>query len=205
MKHRNEIGADGRKIGRRHMPCDPCRLRMNEIKRTYRIRRLKNGGRDYDTINSKGRHSKKWVGGHLLIDATGTRRRLQGLMALGYSASKLGARLGISAQALMQQVNIRKTVTRESYERTKALYDELSMIKPNRTPGERGNHVKRTQTLASRSGYVLPLAWDDESIDDPKAMPWGAKVEDMRRWVAYWATPEQKEEYAKAVAEKRVA
>lgn len=208
MQKRKSVDALGRRIGSRHKVCDECRTTMNTIKRKYRRKRLLNGGRDYDAVNPRnGKRSKKWVGGHLLIDATGTRRRLQALSALGYSYAKLGRMLGgISAQAVAQQATIRKTVTKETAARTKAIYDKLSMVKPERNPTERGNHVKRTQTLASRQGFVPPLAWDDDEIDDPMAFPTGAKLHVFRKWLNHQATPEQKARWEEMqVAEKQSA
>lgn len=105
-----------------------------------------------------------------VIDSTGSLRRLQALVYCGWSITKLARRLGMETRNysyLMQskQVTVAKaTVIRD-------LYDELwNQAPPQATPHERST-VTRARRYARAHGWVSPLAWDDDAIDDPAARP----------------------------------
>lgn len=104
------------------------------------------------------------------IDATGTHRRLQALVALGWSQSKLGARIAMSPgnfHKMMNQARVRMGTART----VKALYEELW----NQPPPEQLHRDKiaasRARGVAHRNGWVLPIEWDDDTIDDPTNGP----------------------------------
>lgn len=105
------------------------------------------------------------AGRERLVDATGTIRRLQGLQRLGWTRSQLAQRLGVTESAV-RQVLRRRRVRRLTAERVARLYDELSMRLPPDTPATR-----LARQYAERHGFVPPLAWDDDVIDDPRARP----------------------------------
>lgn len=106
-----------------------------------------------------GLHQPAWV------DATGTNRRIQALLALGWPIKTIAAELGY-ASPRSHPYKLVKTPTGRVH-RTMAvkvakLYDRLSMtIGPS----------ARTASRAARAGYLVPLVWDDEQLDDPKAKP----------------------------------
>jgi len=104
------------------------------------------------------------VAGGTLIEMTGTTRRLRALVAIGYTQSDLCARLGITdANGTQLFTASRKGRVRASTAcRVAALYDELSM-KPGPSQAARNR--------AQRKGWMPPLAWDDDGIDDPDAQP----------------------------------
>ena len=93
------------------------------------------------------------------IPAAGTNRRVRALNAIGWSNGHLGKRLGVTRDRVAQYANA-EWVERPTASRIARLYDELSMI-----PGPSA----RSRTWAAKRGYMPPLAWDDESIDDPAA------------------------------------
>ncbi len=97
----------------------------------------------------------------LSVDATGTRRRLQALAAIGWSLAEQSRRLGWH-DSTAHSVAARKWVWIETAEKVRALYDELAM-----TPGTN----KRASNDAARKGWPPPLAWSDEELDDPNATP----------------------------------
>jgi hypothetical protein len=97
-------------------------------------------------------------GGPLLVDATGTRRRLQALAAIGWPPRALAERLGIQPDNILRRHRVRVGTARL----VAAVYDQLSM-----TPGP----DTRSAAAARRRGWAPPLAWDDDSIDDPAARP----------------------------------
>lgn len=131
--------------------CELCREVSREIQFYYRnMRRL-------------GKYR-----GHVVVDAVGTHRRVQALATLGWSAAVVADRVGVSGQR-MRQILSADRVLRETAARVAVVYDEL-WATPN--PGRYG--VTRTKNRAARLGWVPPLAWDDDSIDDPDASPAGA-------------------------------
>ncbi len=97
----------------------------------------------------------------LSVDATGTRRRLQALAAVGWSLAEQSRRLGWH-ESTAHRVASRQWVWVETAEKVRGLYDELAM-----TPGTN----RRARNDAARKGWPPPLAWSDEEIDDPDATP----------------------------------
>lgn len=95
------------------------------------------------------------------IDSTGTVRRLQALVALGYPATSLGERIGVSATNTAHTMRATRVTVRRARQVT-VLYEQLSHV-----PGE----SKRARMRAHRQGWAPPLAWDEDTIDDPAASP----------------------------------
>lgn len=96
-----------------------------------------------------------------LLHATGTRRRLEALMWLGWSQAHLGAELGVSRQRV-SIIRGEARVDASTARRVRDLYQRLW--------DQPGPEV-RTANKARREGFAPPLAWDDEEIDDPSASP----------------------------------
>jgi plasmid maintenance system antidote protein VapI len=98
-----------------------------------------------------------------LTDATGTRRRLRALAALGWPANHLARQLAMNPVPIRTLMRgDRQRVTAATARNVAALYDQLWD-----TPGP----SDATRARAARAGWPVPLAWDDESIDDPTARP----------------------------------
>lgn len=117
-----------------------------------------------------GLHS---LGATTCVDGTGTRRRLEALVAIGWSQSKLAGRLG------MQPGNFGKTLRSRRVQAgtaraVRALYDELWHTAPPQAEWRDKISVSRALHYAQARGWVPPMAWDDERIDDPAARPSGA-------------------------------
>lgn len=121
--------------------------------------------RGYCNAHYQARRTK-WVRAGIwqpLPDVTGARRRLQGLVAIGWPPSVLASRIGMSRSTF-------EHIVKGHVERTSStvvaavcdLYEELSG-----TPGS----SDRWRRMAADKGWVAPLAWDDDSIDDPDATP----------------------------------
>lgn len=100
--------------------------------------------------------------GHGWMSATGTARRIRALLAIGWTHEHLHAATGIATRRHVKGDKGR--VTRRTHEAIAGLYDRLSM-----TPGP----SEQNRARARRLGWVPPLAWDDELIDDPTARPRG--------------------------------
>lgn len=112
------------------------------------------------------------LGGGTVIAGTGTRRRLQALVANGWTQGALAARLGMSTgnfNSLIHGHNRKAGAGRvlaSTYRAVLALYEEL-WDQP--APLTRGR--VRSQAVAKQHGWPPPLAWDDDTIDDPDAGP----------------------------------
>lgn len=117
-----------------------------------------------------------------LVDATGTRRRLQALIAVGWSGSKLADRLGLTVSNFWAALDCAQVTARRA-RAVRALYDEMW----DQAPPE-GDHrsriaASRARNMAARRGWPPPLAWDDERIGDPTAVP--QRGEEVPRAVAH--------------------
>lgn len=105
------------------------------------------------------------VPGASRVPAWSTRRRVQALVAIGWSLGQLGARAGVSRASVHDSIQ-RDEVSAATARRYRDLYTELE-----NTPGP----SQRSRTEAYRKGWPPPAAWDD--IDDFAEEP------DPSRWV----------------------
>lgn len=109
----------------------------------------------------------------LLMDGTGTRRRIRALYALGWTGSVIARELGVTVGALFDlRVREGRPVYAYTAERMAVVYDRLSATIPPENV-----YARRARALAQRNGYVPPLAWDDDEIDNPDARPRGIRPE----------------------------
>lgn len=120
------------------------------------------------------RHHKLFLLGRVgrYVDPTGTRRRIEALVCLGWSFADLGEATGHSknwTQELMRSARVHQ----DTAAAVAAIYDRLSM-----TLAPENGYRGRTRNLAQRRGYQPPLAWDEQSIDDPNAVPYSFTKED---------------------------
>jgi transcriptional regulator with XRE-family HTH domain len=98
-----------------------------------------------------------------LVNGAGTRRRLRALAAIGWTYADIAARMGKETAAVQRIARDEHPRVREvTAAAVKCVYADLSM-----TPG-RSENVRR---YAARKGWAPPLAWDDDTIDDPDAAP----------------------------------
>lgn len=97
-----------------------------------------------------------------LVDSTGTARRLQALAALGWCLTELAARMGTrrSVVGYLRDAT-RQKINAATADRVRDLYDQLSMVVPV------GNSADRAKRYAQQRRWAPPLAWDDDTIDDP--------------------------------------
>lgn len=95
------------------------------------------------------------------VDAAGTRRRVQALMALGYSMSVQAAHLGKTVSNFYKVLRNPK-VFASTARAVRDLYNALSM-----TPAPLSHGAKLARSMAARNGWPTPVAWDDDLIDLP--------------------------------------
>lgn len=99
--------------------------------------------------------------GRARVDATGTRRRLQALVAIGWSQRRLANRLGLADTSVHLIIGA-AGVQAETARRVRALYDELWD-----QPAPDGQSATVARAYARNAGWLPPMAWDDDLIDVP--------------------------------------
>lgn len=105
------------------------------------------------------------------VGPTGTLRRLRALGCLGYSQAELCRRLGISAENSTRLFGGNRRVSAKVARKARAIYDEL-WDKPNTGTDWRSVGVaSRARNTARALGWLPPMAWDDDTIDDPDVTP----------------------------------
>lgn len=102
----------------------------------------------------------------------GAVRRIQALMALGHRAQDIAAAGGMRVCDVHNTVNQHgRWISHARHVAIKGAYTALSM-----TPGPSANVRGRS----AAKGWLPPLAWDDEDMDDPNAEPSTASRDESR-------------------------
>jgi hypothetical protein len=104
------------------------------------------------------------------MPSIGARRRIQALSAVGWSLTAIGRRAGIDKRTLIEMA-WRDQCTVATHLTIVKLYDELwDSEPPSDTPSQRGSSSK-ARRHAQLNGWAPPMAWDDDTIDEPAAEP----------------------------------
>lgn len=101
------------------------------------------------------------------VDAAGTRRRLQALVALGWPQSELARRLGLNSRH-MNRFIASKRVSTDRARQVRALYGQMWDTAPPEENGYQRRDTRAARARARREGWPLPGAWDDDLIDLPE-------------------------------------
>lgn len=110
------------------------------------------------------------LGAAVIVDGTGTRRRLQALIVAGWSVQLLAARTDVDRQALDRAL-AQRPVQAKTARAVTALYDDLwDKLPPETTTGEKIS-AARSRRRAAAQAWAPALAWDDDTIDDPDTLP----------------------------------
>ena len=105
------------------------------------------------------------------IPACGSRRRIQALMCLGYSQSVIAERVGMLPSNFSQTLHHGTDILVSTAKAIEQVYDDLSMT-PNHPEDWRSKiSASRSRRYAAEHLYVPPLAWDDDTIDNPFMEP----------------------------------
>ena len=120
------------------------------------------------------------LSGRAHVDGTGTRRRLQALVALGWSQAQLAARLGMNPSTLSRIIDTDRPVRAATARAVRDLYRELSDRQPPQDTHRQRGAVARARNHAKARGWLVPAWWDDDTIDDPATRP-GPDELDVRR------------------------
>jgi hypothetical protein len=107
---------------------------------------------------------------HSRVDATGTRRRLQALQAVGWPVELLAAQLGRRPTSLHRSMTGESVTARTAHD-VVTLYERLWNTRPPRaTQGQRAG-ADAAQDHAAARGWLPPLAWDDIDTDPTAPAP----------------------------------
>ncbi|GBF17408.1 hypothetical protein Br6_04814 [Rhodococcus sp. Br-6] len=97
------------------------------------------------------------------VDVTGTRRRLQALIAIGHNQIDLDDRLGWPRGTVNHVVSgRRRMVTARRHREASALFAQLQLVQ---------GPSSRARTAALQHRWASPFQWEEETIDDPDARP----------------------------------
>ena len=124
------------------------------------------GCRHQASLTAVRNYRKRWRAGLNQpgwIDSTGTRRRLEALATIGWSANAIADHTGLSYRWI-RELRRGKTprITRNTRDLVARVYDQLWD-----TPGP----CSFARGHATRNGWAPPMAWDEHTIDDPAARP----------------------------------
>jgi hypothetical protein len=131
------------------------------------IRRLKRT--NAEALLAVQAHFRVLAGG-ASVDATGTHRRLQALVVIGWSQNKLCAELGLQ-RSNFGKMMAGERVTARTARSVAELYERLWCTPPPQSSHRDKISVSRSRNLAHTYGWLPPLAWDDDTIDDPTYAP----------------------------------
>ncbi|MDF2847105.1 MAG: hypothetical protein K0R97_1087 [Oerskovia sp.] len=105
------------------------------------------------------------------VDATGTRRRLQAVTALGWSVARFSAEFGLDRQALDATLHGRAKVLARTAAAVRRGFDAVGDRRPPETSHREKIAASRARARAAAAGWAPPAAWDPEQLDDPDAAP----------------------------------
>ena len=103
---------------------------------------------------------------HGRVDATGTRRRLQALAAIGWSPELLADELARHPSSLRRSMTNPSVTARTARDIT-ALYERLLNTSPLRGTNSQCAAADTSRARAVARGWLPPMAWDDIDTDDP--------------------------------------
>lgn len=113
------------------------------------------------------------LGARIPVPAIGTRRRLQALQRLGWSLTQIADRAGLTDRQPLDRAMCDDTTSAGTARAVRDVYDQLwDQQPPKATTRGAASAAARVRNKAARLGWHPPLAWDDESIDNPDAQPY---------------------------------
>ena len=117
--------------------------------------------------------------------ACGVQRRLQALLAVGWSLVELGGRLGRSRSSMTDLLAQVDSVHWATHAAVRDLYNDLWDATPPESTTSQRRAATRARRRAQREGWAPPAAWDDgtgpHGIDNPNATPVGVRTAGANR------------------------
>ncbi len=106
-----------------------------------------------------------------LVDGTGVRRRLQALVAIGWSQTRLAGLLGVTVPNLSKVIHGEGQIRKSTVAAVHRIYEQCWRAAPVPVSRFEQAGITRATGVAAQYGWVPPMAWDDDTIDDPFATP----------------------------------
>jgi hypothetical protein len=128
------------------------------------------------------------------VPGLGTQRRLRALVALGYSNERLAEEIDYPKTQFQRLLSGEFDVTAKVARRAGEVFERLQMVPP-----PDGYAANRARLRAVRRGWVVPLCWDEDTIDDPRARP-HVPIVRADDWM-----PEYEKLCAKGYSKKKIA
>lgn len=120
--------------------------------------------------------------GGSVIDATGTRRRLQALAMTGWPVAALHQHLDFVTLSTIERLRFKEQVTARVARAVRDIYTWASAGTAE-DHGITGWVAERGRKQAARRNWAPPNTWDDDTIDDPQALPdWTGRCGTDRGW-----------------------
>lgn len=110
------------------------------------------------------------LGSRQSVPARGTHRRVQALVARGWSISKIGRRLGWTVENFHAMMR-REMVGAATHRSVAALYEQLWDIEPPQETHREKIVYTRALKFAKQRRWLPPLAWDDIDLDEEPPVP----------------------------------
>lgn len=104
---------------------------------------------EWDRLNGRRR----------IVEALGTRRRVQALSCIGWSQAYVARAAGFRPEHMPKMIR-NDTIRADTAARIALVYDQLHM-----TLAPPGHSATYARNFADRRGWVPPLAWDDIDTD----------------------------------------
>jgi DNA-binding NarL/FixJ family response regulator len=112
------------------------------------------------------------------VVATGTHRRLQALIAVGWPHDELATRLGRSSASLRRSM-LSDSVTAQTAQDVSDLYEQLWNLRLPKSTDDQRAAADAARALAAERGWLPPLAGDDIDTDpDPQHHTERAETDD---------------------------
>lgn len=108
------------------------------------------------------------------IDATGTRRRIRALVAMGHSLRAIAIDAGISHDVptrISRPSNPHQWVHVDIADAIRETYNRLWDQPPAESTTREKDKATMSRNRAAANGWLPPAAWDDDQIDDPTYTP----------------------------------
>lgn len=128
-----------------------------------------------------------------VVDGTGTRRRLRAFVVAGWTQAQVAEQLGMNPANFGPLILGQREPTAATARRVQTFYDQMWNVPP--APANRWElgACNRARRRAAAMGWAPALAWDEDTIDDPAALPNLAGRHDeatVLAWLAEQAEPD---------------